>query len=103
MKSVCCVAVVASLFAGAAQAEDPARSAALSQAVLAAPCFNCHGPDAKGAAAIPGLAGRPAEALLLQLKEFKAGSRSATVMTRLAKGYSDQQLDSLAQYFAAVR
>ena len=38
-----------------------------------------------------------------QLLAFKAGTRPATVMTQLAKGYSDAQLRQLAAYFAAQR
>ena len=40
---------------------------------------------------------------MAQLKAFKAGQRPATVMHQIAKGYSDEQLEALAQYFAAVK
>jgi cytochrome c553 len=32
---------------------------------------------------------------------FKAGTRSATIMHQLAKGYSDAQIAQIAAYFAA--
>jgi cytochrome c553 len=49
-------------------------------------------------------AGRRSEAdTVQQLLAFKAGSRPATVMTQLAKGYSDEQIRQLAAYFAAQR
>jgi cytochrome c553 len=35
-----------------------------------------------------------------QLKAFKAGSRPATVMHQLAKGYSDAQIEAVAGWFA---
>ena len=38
-----------------------------------------------------------------QMLAFKAGSRPATVMTQLAKGYSDEQIRQLAAYFAAQK
>jgi cytochrome subunit of sulfide dehydrogenase len=52
-------------------------------------------------ASVPGLAGLPASYIADQMKAFKAGTRPATVMHQLAKGYSDAQIDQLAAYFAA--
>ncbi|AVM73498.1 c-type cytochrome [Magnetospirillum gryphiswaldense] len=67
--------------------------------VLAAPCASCHGSDGSGAGAIPALKGRPASVLLDQLKAFRSGALPSTVMGRLAKGYSDDQLSQLAAHF----
>lgn len=68
---------------------------------LAASCAGCHGTN--GAAvgtAIPALAGQPKEALLAAMQEFKNGTRQATVMHQLAKGYTDEQIALMAAYFA---
>lgn len=72
---------------------------------LAATCANCHGTQGKATigSAVPALAGMPREYLVTQLKAFKAGTRPATIMHQLAKGYSDQQIDQLAAYFAAQK
>jgi cytochrome c553 len=35
--------------------------------------------------------------------DFRDGKRSATVMTRLAKGYSDTDIDALAKYIATLK
>jgi cytochrome c553 len=37
------------------------------------------------------------------LKAFKAGTKQATIMTQLAKGYTDEELAILADYFARQR
>jgi cytochrome c553 len=37
------------------------------------------------------------------MKAFKDGTRPATVMHQLAKGYTDQQIEQLAAYFAAKK
>lgn len=76
---------------------------ALYLASLAATCANCHGTGGRAApgSAVPGLAGMPREHMAAQLKAFKAGSRPATIMHQLAKGYSDQQIEQLAAWFAA--
>jgi cytochrome subunit of sulfide dehydrogenase len=70
---------------------------------LAANCANCHGTDghAVDAAALPGLAGLPAGYFVEQMKAFKSGARTATVMHQLARGFSDAQLEQMAAYFAA--
>ena len=41
--------------------------------------------------------------LLQQLKEFKAGNRPATIMHQHAKGYTDEQLELIAGYFAGMK
>lgn len=70
-------------------------------AVLAASCANCHGPDGRSTGAMPQLRGLPETYLLERLQAFKAGTaKDATVMTRLAKGYDDEQLKALAQWFS---
>lgn len=70
-------------------------------AVLAASCANCHGPDGRSTGGIPTLRGLPEAHLLQRLQAFKAGTaKDATVMTRLAKGYDDEQLQALAQWFS---
>lgn len=70
-------------------------------AVLAASCANCHGPDGRSTGGMPQLRGLPETYLLERLQAFKAGTaKDATVMTRLAKGYDDEQLKALAQWFS---
>jgi cytochrome c553 len=34
------------------------------------------------------------------MQQFKAGSRPATIMHQIAKGYGDDELAALAEYFA---
>src|SRR5258708_6735368 len=71
---------------------------------LAATCANCHGPEGRSASkeVIP-LAGLPKDFLVSQMKAFKDGTRPATIMHQLAKGYNDQQIDAIAAYFAAQK
>ena len=77
--------------------------AALRIQALAATCANCHGSNGHpvDSSALPGLAGVPAAYLAEQLQAFKAGSRPATVMHQISRGYSDAQIQTLAAYFAA--
>jgi sulfide dehydrogenase cytochrome subunit len=77
----------------------------LSTRSLAATCAACHGTDGRtiDGSAIPALAGMPRDYMLTQLKAFKDGSRPATVMHQLSKGFSEQQLETVASYFAALK
>ena len=86
-----------------------ASSAGLAQAsglpqtpppYFAANCANCHGTDGKSAAAIPGIAGKDKAWLEEVLKAYKQGTRPATIMHQLAKGYTDEQLAAIAEWFA---
>jgi len=69
---------------------------------LAATCANCHGTDGKavqGAAMVP-LAGLSKDYIVEQMQAFREGRRPATVMHQIAKGYSVEQVEVLAAYFA---
>jgi cytochrome c553 len=75
---------------------------------LAANCAACHGTngDTKNApnfASLPGLAGQPRENLAASLRAFKSGTRPSTIMTQIAKGYTDEQIELLAAFFAAQK
>lgn len=70
---------------------------------LAATCANCHGTDGK---AVPGsgldsLAGESKEKLLQKLADFKSGDKPASIMHQISRGYTDEQLRLIAEYFAA--
>jgi cytochrome c553 len=71
---------------------------------LAATCFTCHGSDGRSVGGVPpALAGRPKAELLQALRDFKSGKRPSTIMHQHATGYTDEQLDLIAGYFAAVK
>ena len=71
---------------------------------LAANCAQCHGTDGRPVAGseVPRLAGRDRAELLARLTAFKQVSVRATVMDQIAKGYSDEELAALADYFARL-
>ena len=65
---------------------------------LAATCANCHGTDGNGVidGGMPLINNLTSEQILIQLKAFKSGAREGTIMPQLAKGYSDEQLETIA-------
>ncbi|WP_396269811.1 c-type cytochrome [Ideonella sp.] len=99
MRSLFCLA--AALLALPAVAANTPNE--LQRAALAATCANCHGPQGRAVerSEVPGLAGMAAPYLIEQMNAFRNGTRPATVMHQLAKGYTPAQIEQLAQYFAA--
>lgn len=70
--------------------------------LLASNCFQCHGTNGKG----PGfetLAGKSASELYKDMKEFQAGKEGDNIMARHVMGYSDAQLQLLAQWLSTQR
>ncbi|QBK05642.1 class I cytochrome c [Hylemonella gracilis] len=74
--------------------------------VWAASCAACHGTNGAGGptpGAIPVIAGQDRAVLLRKLLAYKKGELQATVMHQHAKGYSDDELERLAAFFAAQK
>ena len=65
-----------------------------------ASCSGCHALSRTVDTPVPRLVGRKADELVLAMREFKAGTRPATVMGRLAKGFSDEEIAALSTWFA---
>jgi cytochrome subunit of sulfide dehydrogenase len=70
---------------------------------IAANCSNCHGTEGHAQAGMPSLAGMDAGYFTDQMKAFREGRRAATIMHQIAKGYTDEELEKLAVYFAAQK
>jgi cytochrome c553 len=49
------------------------------------------------------VAGQDKNYLVAQMTAFKAGTRPATVMHQISKGYNDAQINAMATYFAAQK
>ena len=82
-------------------------SAGAGAATLAPPgvaaCSNCHPAAAAkaGDAVLRPLAGRDAGEIVAAMSAFRAGTRPATVMGRIVKGFSDQEIAAIAAWWAA--
>ncbi|HSE94077.1 MAG TPA: cytochrome C [Methylomirabilota bacterium] len=78
----------------AASAEPPAGAAA---------CSGCHAASASATSPVPRLAGRERAVIVKAMQEFRSGQRSATVMDRIAKGFTDEEVQAIAAWYAAQR
>jgi len=101
MKSLACVAAAAMLAAAlpaAAQGSDPNLGRN-----LAATCANCHGTNGVSVGEVESLAGKPKDELVRKMMEYKSGAKPATVMHQLAKGFTDEQIQLMAAWFAVQK
>ena len=98
LRSIAIVALACVASATHAQQADPnvARS-------IAANCSNCHGTNGVSQGVVPSLAGQSKADLVRKMQDFKAGRTPSTIMTQLAKGYTDEQIDLAATFFAAQK
>lgn len=91
----------------------PAARAALLAAALASPsavsqaaappgapsCSGCHGPP-RLASPIVSLSGRDPQDIVAAMRDYRSGQRPATVMDRIAKGFSDEEVQTIAIWLA---
>jgi cytochrome subunit of sulfide dehydrogenase len=73
--------------------------------VGAASCTGCHPASARVSSPVPRLSGldRAAivrAAIVRAMQEFRSGQRAATVMDRLAKGFTDDEIQAIAAWYA---
>jgi len=67
----------------------------------AASCSGCHTTTSGATSPVPHLRGRDAGEIVAAMAAFRDGSRPATVMNRIAKGFSDDEVRPIAAWLAA--
>ena len=90
------LAAAAALFASAS-----AHAQNANPQLLSISCAGCHGTGGHSTGAIPSIYGRSAQSIAETLRAFRDGQRPSTVMIRIAKGYSDTEIDAVAREIAA--
>jgi len=94
--------VLSIVFAAACVAAAPTSGQApVAARDIAATCANCHGTNGASRGVVPTLAGQTKADLAAKMLEFKQNKRTGTIMPQLAKGFSDEQIDAVAAYFAS--
>jgi cytochrome c553 len=75
-------------------AEPPAGAAA---------CSGCHPSSARVTSPVPRLVGRDRAEIVRAMQEFRAGTRTGTVMDRIARGFTDAEIQAIAAWYAEQR
>jgi sulfide dehydrogenase cytochrome subunit len=93
------VATLAFTATAVAWAQSPAKPAPLT----AEGCLGCHGPAAKGQDGVPAIRGYDKAEFVKVWAQFRANERPATIMNRIARGYTDEEVAALADYFSSLK
>jgi cytochrome subunit of sulfide dehydrogenase len=95
------LATAAALAALSLAPRTPARAADVPPG--AASCSGCHPAHRLVDTAVPRLVGRNPDELVAAMQAFKSGQREATVMDRIAKGFSEDEIKAIAAWYAAQK
>ena len=66
----------------------------------AASCTGCHATSAKVETNVPRIAGRSAAEIVAAMVTFRSGQKSATVMDRIAKGFTEAETRAIAEWLS---
>ena len=94
---------IITVMAGASLWIVPAIAQSPSPPPGAASCGGCHPANPSAATPVPRLEGRGATELVSLMQGFRSGQQAATVMDRIAKGYSEPEIQSIADWYARQR
>jgi sulfide dehydrogenase cytochrome subunit len=86
-----------------AAAIGSAHAAAQTSAVGASSCSGCHAARKTIDTPVPRLVGRSPADIEAAMTAFRAGQRPSSVMERIAKGFSDDEVKAIAAWYGAQR
>jgi cytochrome subunit of sulfide dehydrogenase len=69
----------------------------------ASACSGCHAASSKVSTPAPRLIGLTASDIESAMRAYRTGERPATVMDRIAKGFSEDEVKAIAQWYAAQK
>ena len=97
-KVLFCLAMLS--FAATAQAAGDAEAGKAK----AAACAACHGVNGVSMNPIwPNLAGQKDQYLIMQMKAFRDGTRQNPMMSPMAVGLTDADIENLAAYYSSLK
>ena len=69
----------------------------------ASSCSGCHPTGAGVQTPVSHLVGRPANEIATAIRDFRDGKLPATVMDRIAKGFSETEIAAIADWYATQK
>ena len=88
------IGLAASAAAAVVAAEPPAGAAA---------CSGCHPSSPRVTSPVVRLAGRDRAEIIKAMQDFRSGARAGTVMDRIAKGFTDAEIQAIAAWYASQK
>jgi cytochrome subunit of sulfide dehydrogenase len=82
---------------------QPSPACAADAPPGAASCSGCHPANRRVDTAVTRLAGRNPADLVAAMQAFKSGQLAGTVMDRIAKGFSDDEIKAIAAWYGAQK
>ena len=80
-----------------------AVTASAEPPVGAVSCSGCHPASTRVASPVPRLNGLDRAAIVKAMQDFRSGQRTGTVMDRIAKGFTDEEIQAIAAWYATQR
>ncbi len=77
----------------------PSKADMASGDVMANTCYSCHGTNGVSAGAMPTISGKSQKFIAKNMKDFRSDKRKGTVMNRIAKGFTEAEIDALSKIF----
>ncbi len=68
----------------------------------ASSCLGCH-PVVADNGPVRALSSLTAEQIMTAMQAYRSGARPATVMDRVAKGFSDEEIRAIAQWYVRAK
>lgn len=82
--------------------EDKPLLTGASTDMIVNTCVACHGPNgASKGPSIPSLGGMSETYIVEMMEGYASGDIPSTIMGRLAKGYSEEEIEQMGKYFAS--
>jgi len=81
----------------------PAAAIAADAPPGASSCSGCHSPNATETSVPPRLVGRDPEKIVTALQEFRSGQRASTIMDRIVKGFTPEEIQAIAVWYGAQK
>ena len=95
--------VTAAVFASTLTAPALAAGAATDAPPGALSCSGCHPAARSVDTAVPRLVGRNPADIVAAMQAFKSGQKPSSVMDRIAKGFSDDEVKAIAAWYGAQK
>jgi cytochrome subunit of sulfide dehydrogenase len=66
-------------------------------------CSGCHPTSSRITSPVPRLIGLDRAAVVRAMQDFRSGQRAGTIMDRIAKGFTDDEIQAIAAWYAAQK